>query len=57
MKDYFGYQGKVCVVTGAASGVGMGIGLEYASAPQLWQGLALLLAAYVLRQGQEKRQA
>lgn len=41
----------------AASGVGMGIGLEYASAPQLWQGLALLLAAYVLQQGQEKQQA
>ena len=25
MKDYFGYQGKVCVVTGAASGVGKAI--------------------------------
>ena len=22
MKDYFGYSGKVCVVTGAASGMG-----------------------------------
>ena len=22
MKDYFGYQGKVCVVTGASSGMG-----------------------------------
>lgn len=25
MKDYFGYEGKVCVVTGAASGVGKAI--------------------------------
>ena len=25
MKDYFGYEGKVCVVTGAASGVGQAI--------------------------------
>jgi NAD(P)-dependent dehydrogenase (short-subunit alcohol dehydrogenase family) len=22
MKDYFGYTGKICVVTGAASGMG-----------------------------------
>lgn len=40
-----------------ASGIGMGVGLSYAGSPQLWQGLALLLAACVLQQGQEKQQA
>ena len=38
----------------AASGAGIGVGLEFSRSPQLWQGLVLLLAAQVLHTGEQR---
>lgn len=40
----------------AASGIGVGVGMDHSRSPQLWQGLALLLAAHALRAGGEEAQ-
>ncbi|MCI6966627.1 hypothetical protein MR810_05850 [bacterium] len=38
----------------AASGAGIGVGLDFSRSPQLWQGLVLLLAAQVLHTGEQR---
>ncbi len=40
----------------AASGTGMGVGLDYSRSPQLWQGLALLFTAYLLHAGRQEQE-
>lgn len=39
-----------------ASGIGVGVGMDHSRSPQIWQGLALLLAAHALRAGGEEAQ-